>query len=424
MPTPTRCFSTAREVDGLKPDQAGRIEVPDAHCPGLYLIVQPSGSKSWAVRYRADGKPAKLTLARYPRMSLADAREAARAALRDVARGADPAARKRVLKDAGGNTLADHVDVFIRKHARPRNRSWAEQKRHLDVYVIPSLGARDVEAITRREVIELLDRIAGRKLKAKREDGKRVVRGGPTQANRVLTTLRRLFNWLVERDVIPASPVAGVKAPAPETRRDRVLTDGELREVWCAAETVGHPIEAIVKLLILTAARRDEIGGARWSWVQGSAIVVPADAYKTARSHMIPLASAALAIVDGLARVDGSEWLFPARGASERPVSGFSDMKERIDRAITKARVERGDEPMPGWTLHDLRRTARTGLSALKVPPHVAEAVLGHVLPGVQGVYDHHTYADEKRAALEAWADHVAGLVKANGVRRDGSVRS
>jgi integrase len=408
----SRTFTTSREVDAIKPDPARRIEVPDAICPGLYLVVQPAGAKSWAVRYRADGKPVKLTLARYPRMGLSDARDAARAALRDVAKGEDPAARKRAQKEAGGSTVADHADVFVTKHARPRNRSWQEQKRHLDVYVVPTLGARDVATITRRDVIDLLDKIAAGKLKTRREDGKRAVRGGPTQANRVLTTVRRLFNWLVERDVIPASPVAGVKAPAPETRRDRVLTDDELRDVWTAAEAVGHPVAALVKLLVLTAARRDEIGAARWSWVQAGAIVIPSDAYKTGRGHLIPLVSTAQTIVDSLPRVDGSEWLFPARGTTERPVSGYSDMKERVDAAIGKARTQRGADPMPKWTFHDLRRTARTGLSALKVPPHVAEAVLGHVLPGIQGVYDHYAYADEKRAALEAWAAHVAVVTK------------
>lgn len=429
MPSAARTFSTARQVEAAKPDPAGRIEIPDATTKGLYLVIQPSGAKSWAVRYRVGGKPAKLTLGAFPLVKLEEARELARDARRAASEGRDPAAARRTDAAAEAerarNSVGALAELFIAKHCRPRNRSAGDQERQMRRYVLPILGAdKDVSEIRKRDVIELLDRVAEGNIPLPEGDpSARRVAGGPIMANRVLALVRKWANWLVARDVLAVPFTAGVEAPSPETKRDRVLTDAELVEVWRAAEAVGGWSGALVRLLILTAARRDEIATARLSWIDRGArsLTVPASEYKTGIGHMIPLTGTALEIIDAAPIVDGRDWLFPSQRAlsaaevgdpeRDRPVSGYSKAKEILDRAINAAREKAGAEPMADWTLHDLRRTVRTGLSRLGFPPHVGEAVLGHTIKGVQAHYDLWTYAPEKRAALEAWERHVLGLL-------------
>jgi integrase len=428
---------TAAAVEKLKPNPEKRIEVPDGLLPGLYLVIQPSGRKSWATRYRSAGKPRKLTLGSYPALQLDEARDAARQALRDAQAGTDPAEQKKAAKVAAKDGAAAERDsfdavarLFIARYAKPKNRGWKEQARLLGLIPDPAWpaeaenvaaflrhpngaaaawGDRRIQSVTKRDIVEFLDGV--------------VDRGSPIAANRILAVLRRLFGWAVDRDILPASPAAGVKAPTAEESRDRVLSDAELRAVWKAADAIGQPFGPMVKLLILTAQRRDEVAAMTWREVDRHAALwtLPRSRAKNGQEHSVPLSNAAVAVLEACPEIAGAaRYVFTTTG--ETPVSGFSRAKSRLDRealAILKMDVEeRGEDPatvtLPDWRLHDLRRTAATGMARLGIDLPVIEKVLNHVsgsFAGIVGVYQRHSYEDEKKRALEAWGSFVTALV-------------
>ncbi|MGH9550559.1 MAG: tyrosine-type recombinase/integrase, partial [Terriglobales bacterium] len=224
---------TSRAVECLGSTEGRRLEVPDSLLRGLYLVVQPSGAKSWAVRYRYRGRPRKLTLGSYPGITLAGARDLARRALITVGEGRDPCEEKhearRLAHARSQDRFAEIVADFIERHAKANNResSWRETERLMNRDVIPLWRNRPIQDIARRDVVQLLDRIQDR--------------GSPIMANRVLAAVRRMFVWCVDRGIIDASPCAGLRPPAIERSRDRVLSDDELRSVWLATDEVGWP---------------------------------------------------------------------------------------------------------------------------------------------------------------------------------------
>jgi integrase len=391
---------SARGVAALKPDPARRREVPDGIISGLYLVVQPSGAKSWALRYRHHGRPRKLTLGKYPGLGLAEARDEARRRLVEVSKGDDPAEDKRAGRLRRDDEIEAVVDLFIERYARPKNRSWPETQRIFDRYVLPAWRGRRISEIQRRDVIALLDRL--------------VDRGTPFMANRVLAAVRKLFNWCLDRDLIDVSPVRGVKAPTPEVTRDRVLTDDEIVAVWRACDELGYPFGPNFRLLLLTGQRRDEVANMRWDLIDRDrrSWAIPREMSKNDRAQEVPLAPAALDILDALPRFEGSDYVFPAQRGGKGAIQGFSKAKLRLD----------GLSGVTGWRLHDLRRTAASGMARLNVPPHVVEKVLNHssgVISGVAAVYNRHGYESEKRQALEAWARHVEHLVGPFGDQED-----
>jgi integrase len=225
----------------------------------------------------------------------------------------------------------------------------------------------------------------------------------PVATNRVHSIVRKFFNWAVENDLIANSPVAGIKPPNPETSRDRVLTDDELKAVWREAEKVGYPFGSILQLLILTGQRRGEVTGMMWSELDLDAglWVLPRERVKNNRRHEVPLSRQAVAILRALPRIgdkcSGSahSYVFTLNGTA--PYNGFK-AKDRFDVGIAP------------WTVHDLRRTCASGMARLGTNLVVIEKVLNHVsgsLAGIVGVYRRHEFAAEKRAALQQWADHV-----------------
>jgi integrase len=215
--------------------------------------------------------------------------------------------------------------------------------------------------------------------------------------------VRKFFNWCVENDLITNSPVAGVKAPNPETSRDRVLTDAELKAVWRVVEKDGYPLGSILQLLILTGQRRGEVTGMMWSELDLDAATwsLPRERVKNDRRHEVPLSRQAVAILKQVPRI-GDKHVFTLNGTA--PYKNFL-AKRRFDAAV-------GIAP---WTVRDLRRTAASGMARLGVNLVVIEKILNHVsgsLAGIVGVYQRHEFAEEKRAALQQWADHVERLVR------------
>lgn len=396
---------TLKSVEAVKPDPAKRREVPDGALPGLYLVVQPSGGKSWAVRYRADGKPKKLTLGPYPRVPLTEAREAARTALRAVAEGRDPAGEKQAAKAEPSATETMRFGAvaadYVERYAKPRNRSWRET----ESFLTRTLDAtdrwqdRDVRTIGRKDVLNALDAVVGR--------------GATIHANRLFAALRRFFAWTVERGILEASPMAGLKPPSPEVSRDRVLTDGELVAVWRAAEQIGYPFGPVAQLLILTGQRRSEVLEAEWREfdLDAATWTIPRTRAKNDRAHVVPLAPHAVEILRRLPRVGKRpRLLFTTTG--ETAFSGVSKATERLQ-GIAAALLPDGEEGAP-WRLHDLRRTFASGCGRLKIPVHVVEKALNHTSgthAGIVGIYQRHEYEEDRREAMERWAVHLDRLL-------------
>ena len=395
---------TAATVDKMQPTDK-RQEIPDTLCTGLYFVVQPTGKKGWQVRYRHGGTHRRMTLGAYPVLSLADARQRARAALAAAHEGRDPAEEVRAAKaptpEDDRNKLSAVIDLFMKRHASHNRRSddvMAMFRRE----IIDKWGHRDIQSITKRDAIEVLDAI--------------VDRGSPVTANRLRAHLNTLFNWAKGRDIITANPLDGIKPPAQEKPRNRVLTDDEIRLFWQACDGLGYPFGPIYRLLLLTGQRLREVGEMEWREIDGDTWTLPEARSKNGDEHFIPLSAEAQAVLDALPNI-GGRYLFTTTENS--PVSGFTRAKARVDKLMAdalNADLPEGGEPatIPSFTIHDLRRTAATGMAGLRFAPHVVEAVLNHrsgTRRGVAGVYNRFDYAEEKRAALEAWGRYVVSLI-------------
>lgn len=402
---------TKLALDNMKPD-AARREVPDGHTRGLFLIVQPTGAKSWAVRYRFKGASKKLTLGPYPAIDLKAARAFASDALKIVASGDDPAAVKKAAKAAervpnDRDLVEKVVETFVVRYAKAHQKveTAYETERVLNREVVAKWKGRRLSSITRAEVHDLLDRI--------------VDRGSPIMANRCLAALRKMCAWAVDRGLIETSPCDKVKAPSAERSRDRVLSDEELKAVWTACDDLGWPFGPMVKMLALTGQRRDEVASMRWSEIDldSRTWTLPRERSKNDQAHVVPLSEPATAILKSLPRIASKPgYVFTTNG--ETAVSGFARAKERLDALVVETMRKGSAEPdkieLPRWTLHDLRRTFASGFVRLGINLPVIEKVLNHVsrsFGGIVGVYQRHSFADEKRVALEAWGRFVETLV-------------
>lgn len=396
---------TTKAIENLKSDPDKRFEIPDPALSGLYLVVQSTGVKSWALRYRFEGKPAKLTLGRWPVMGVAHARAAATASLDVLDHGRNPAGEKKakaeeeVQKDR--DKVAAVIDLFLKRHAS-HNRRGDDVAAMFRREVLAKWGTRDIQSITKRDVIEVLDAV--------------VDRGSPVTANRLRAHLNTLFNWAKGRDIIQTNPLDGIKPPSPEKARDRVLTTDEQRLFWQASVGMEYPFGPLYRVLLLTGQRLREVAEMTWGEIDGNMWTLPASRSKNGDEHVIPLSPEVMAIIAGLPKI--GRYVFTTTGAS--PVSGFTRAKARIDRLMAEAAnrdLPEGAEALVirPFTIHDLRRTAATGMAGLRVPPHVVEAVLNHrsgTRRGIAGVYNRFDYVEEKRQALEGWACAVKQLAE------------
>ncbi|TXN27128.1 site-specific integrase [Methylobacterium sp. WL19] len=410
---------TVQSVERYKPVPSRRLEIPDATLPGFYLVVQPSGAKSWAVRYRINGRPRKYTIGSYPLFDLGKARSVAREALQAAALGRDPYLAKREAAAASAAAEEDRVSsviaLYVERHLKPNGKPrYAEEAEALlRNHVEPRWGRRRIGEVTRKDVVTMNDALTDA--------------GMTAGANRVFSAARAMFNFALSREIIETTPFLGLKPPVSETSRDRVLTDAEVRLVWQAAEVVGHPFGPLVQTLLLTGQRRDEVA----RMVRGELVddlwTIPAERTKNSLEHVVPLSKAALAVLGAVPRIAGKPgYLFTRTGTA--PMSDYSSSKARLDAAMLAIAREDasalGQDPktitLKPWRLHDLRRTCSTGMAKLGQPIHVVEAVLNHrsgAISGVAAVYNRYQYLAEKRAALEAWANSIDALVGSNDER-------
>ena len=376
---------TDASVQRLKPPRDKDLEVFDLGYPGLALRVGYGGAKSFILFYRYAGKLRRQTLGRWPEVSLGAARERWRRTREAVARGDDPLGANGKVPALAFEAV---VEEWLRRDVVPRCRASSAYRvqRLVEHDLLPAWQGRRIDTIVKHDVLMLLDAI--------------VDRGAPAKARRVYVHAHRLFKWCAGRGIVSVSPMAGIEAPGRESSRERVLTDTELAAVWQAS--TDWPFGAIVRLLVLTGARREEIGQLIWDEIQGDTIVLEGSRTKNGNGHLIPLSSPALELLRSAPRI-GEKYVFTLDGI--KPVSSWSRAKARLDKASGVA----------GWRIHDLRRTVATGMQRLGVGLQTVEALLGHTggsRAGIVGVYQRHDFAAEKRVAVEAWGAHVMTLVR------------
>ena len=432
---------TAASVKKLLPGRK-KIEIPDSGSggSGLRLVIQTSGHKSWAMRFRRpDGRSANLTLGPVDLsgdemadepiigqpLTLPGARKLAAGIARERALGRDPVAdfnsakriRKTEREDRTANAFAPLARAFIEQHAKPKTRTWALSARLLGLRPdtlesIPNGLAdrwrvRPVTEITPDDIHDLIDELRQRGVPgwARRN-------GGDSVAWVAHARIAKFFSWLVERRVITANPCSAVRRPDASTPRDRVLSDDEIKWLWRACGQLGEPFGPLLKLLLLTGQRRSEVAEMTWAELTDDTWSLPASRTKNARAHTVPLSRQARDLIADVHRIAGAGYVFTTNGST--PVSGWSKTKRRLDaKMLDLARAEKPDATIPPWTVHDLRRTVASGLQKLGVALPVTEKILNHVsgsFGGITGVYQRHDYASERRDALERWAAYVEGI--------------
>lgn len=372
----------------LAPDATRRIEIWDQRLPGFGVRVFPSGVKSFVLVYRHQGRTRRLTLGRYPLLGLAEARAKALDALREIDSGIDPQARAIPPVQEERYCFDEAVRLFVQLHCHRYNREVTarDTERILKNRFVARWAKRDLRDIRKTDILKVLDDA--------------VAEGMPSAANHSLSAIGKFFNWCVERGMLETSPCLGIKKPANNNARERVLDMQELGTVWKGADHCGYPFGPIVKLLILTAQRRGEVAAMQWSQLDLDAGLwtLPAQLTKNGRQHIVPLAPRAKALLASLPRFSGDH-VFPAHGVNPA-FANFSMGKAKLDKFA----------PVADWTLHDLRRSAATHMARLGIAPHVIERLLNHVsgtFSGVAGVYNRFQYVDEMREALATWEQEL-----------------
>ena len=384
---------TVRSLDALKPPAQGRVDYWDADLPGFGLRIaalspkKPGNAprKTWTLMYRADGSQFRLSLGPYSALSLAEARQMAKDALREVAHGRNPAAQKKAARLA--ETVSDLADLYIEKHARPNKRTWRTDQQVVNRDIKPVWGNRKVADIKRRDVIAWVDRL--------------MERGRPIMANRTFEVARKMFGFAVARDLIEASPFFGVAKPAPERQRERVLSEDEIRLVWGGIESEPPTLSEIMKLRLLTAQRGGEVASMRWRDIDFNTgwWTIPAGMNKSNRTHRVPLSPPVLAILAALQQSPvHPELVFPGKQRHRVPV---------LWRSGDRVRSVSGVDFVP----HDLRRTAASHMAAMGIGRLTIGKILNHADPSITSVYDRHSYDGEKRAALDAWAARLEEII-------------
>jgi integrase len=385
-----RATITKRRVDALEPGDS----LVDDQVRGFVIRRLRTGSISYGLRYSLGGQQKWLSLGLHGRLTPSEARELAQQRAGEVAAGRDPVSENASKKAADANTVNGVLDAFTERHVRKNLRSADEVERVFRVYVRPRIGAKSIYELRRRDVVEMLDAV---------EDA-----GAPVMADRVLAHTRKAFNWWAARDDTFVPPIVrGMARTKPAERaRKRILDDQELRDVWRVLDTAEVPpcYPTYVRSLLLTAQRRDEVARMNWSEIEGDTWTIPAERYKTGMENVVPLTNAVLQL---LRKPSNGGFVFSTTNG-ELAFSGFSKSKHALDKTIAMLRKREKRKPMPHWTLHDLRRTARSLMSRAGVSADIAERVLGHKISGVRGVYDRHEYVAEKRDALQ----RLSGLIE------------
>jgi integrase len=367
---------TAKFVESVKPSDVV-TDFADGAFPGLTLRVTPKGRKTWTFRYRRDGKQKRVTLGHFPEVGLAAAYEAARAEQRGE------------NAPVAATTVDDVFNVYIKRHLSTL-KDGQDREATLRKWMLAKWSGRKLAEVTKGDVRALIDSVTDA--------------GYPVQANRVLTYTRAFLRFAMDRDFIGADPSAGIKKQTAEAARDRVLSDDEIKAVWKAAGHIGYPGGTLIQMLLLTGQRRDEVRLMTWGEVDldNALWTLPAERAKNKQAHKIPLSPPVLRLLDGIVKGEG-DWVF-CSNLRDKPYANVQRPKTTVDRL----------SGVTGWNIHDLRRTAATGMGEMGIPGETIARVLNHSARAIGGVtarYERSDRTEEKRAALDAWAAHVTALV-------------
>jgi integrase len=384
---------TIKSADDLKlPVGKNDHIVFDDDITGFGIRLRESGSRTWIYQYRIGSKQRRMVLGAVKSVPLKLARENAGKLEAKVRLGGDPAMEKETARQEADNTFGELADKYLEaRKSEWRPRSEIEVRRHLTNHT-KSLHRLPITSVGQRDVAALLGSIANN--------------SGNVTSNRVRASLYAFFGWVIREGIrLPEGNVVSYTNIREEKSRDRVLGDAELKAIWAAC--LDDHSGAIIKLLMLTGQRVNEIAALRWDEVHDEQIVLPAERTKNDRSHIVPLSDAAKAI---LTACNGKDRIC-VFGRDDTGFQGLGYAKPRLDARIAEA----NGKPLPHWTPHDLRRTVATRMADLGVQPHIIEAVLNHVSghkSGVAGIYNRATYDKEKREALNFWAAHLLAVVE------------
>jgi integrase len=351
-------------------------------------------ARSWLFQYRIAGKTRRLVIGQAPAVKAGRAREIAAELHAKVKLGHDPATEKRIRIERAAHIFGALVDKYLAaQRGEMRPRSYHQIARHLERHTA-QLHPLPADAIDRQTIAARLNSIA--------------TESGAVTANRVRSTMSAMFTWAMREGLILANPIIATNKRA-EKPRDRVLTDTELGLVWRSLGSGDYG--TIVKLLLLTGQRMNEIAALRWSEVDFNrgVISLTGERTKNHRPHEIPMANTVRSLLAARSKSNGREFVF---GEGAGPFSGLSRRKEALDKDIAALN---GRRPLPAWVHHDLRRSVATGMAELGIQPHIIEAVLNHVSGhkgGIAGIYNRAQYGPEKAQALARWDQHIAGLVR------------
>jgi integrase len=372
-------------LDKLKAP-AQREDYRDRSTKGLQLRVGTTGVRSFSYVYRIGRKMGRVSLGKYPDFSLKAARDKTNEYRRLVALGVDPRSEKNEKIKKEQMTVGLMVEEFIEKYAKPKNSSWKQAESNLRLYLISALGKKPIHEVTRPDIHQILDDLVGR--------------GKHTAANRALAHTRKFFGWLVERGYLDYSPAAYIKPRHQEQEREKVLTEGEIRAIWIASEAMSGPYSAWIKLLLLCGQRRLETASLRRSQIIDNCWHLSGADSKNKQLHIVPLSKQAMALVERLLKQDG-EFLIKTGRTGDKPVNGFSKAKAQLDRL----------SGVQDWKFHDIRRTVATNLSKLGVDRFLLQRIVNHTDSGVTAIYDRYSYLEEKREALQRWADRLDDII-------------
>jgi len=392
----------------LKPKMQ-RYEVWEDGRTGLGVRVSPKNRKTFVYMYWRKGKARRMTLGIYgkgpDKISLIDANIKHAQAMKALDEGRDPANEtvEANIAERGAETVTELIEEYLEKWAKPNKSSAAEDERILRKDVIPVLGEHKAKEITRRDIISLLDGI--------------VARGAPVGANRTLAIVRRVFSWAVESDILGTTPCVSIRRRAKETSRDRALKDTEIHTFWhgLAKAQMTEAVRLALKFQLATAQRRGEVVAAEWSELDREANIwtIPASKTKNSKIHIVPLSPVALGLLEAIEAITPevepgqppSRFLFPSH-IGDKPIT-----PRAVSRALSTNLDLVGVENV---TPHDLRRSAATSMSALRVERFIVSKVLNHTDSTVTGIYDQYEYLDEKRAALERWGRKLEEIIAGN----------
>ncbi|MBS1196488.1 MAG: phage integrase [Proteobacteria bacterium] len=369
---------------------------------GLTFTLSASGYAAWVLRYRLHGKQRELTIGRYPEFSIKKATEEAFKRRVEVVGGIDVAGEKRRQKkaDRTAKTVKELGDFYYEDLAA-RGRSVEGSRWHLDAYIEPKLGGLQLHEVTPDEVLAMCDSI---KAKPRRPDKE----SAPSSAREVLGTLRRMFDFAIERRLAKLNPASAIKprTVAEKKSRERALTREELSTLWAALQTdqISPTAGMAIRMLYLTLARKTEVTRSAWSEISFDRAEwdIPAERTKTRKPHRVYLSTQALTILEEAKRL-GCESPFVFPGKNEKPI-GDTTLNEALKRAKYF-----GLNP---FTIHDSRRTASTFLHEMDWPSDVIEKALNHTAQGIRAVYNRAEYADRRRCMLQAWADFLDSLIE------------